>query len=473
MHLSILKNILSPLDITPGDLKHIDISGQDPILPSPFLIGEAGAAALSAVGYAAAELWKLRTGRLQQINIAVRDAAIAQRSANYLKVLDGKTEDLWSPFSGFYETKDQKFIQFHCNFPHHQQGVIDFLGCAADKSAVIEAVKYWDSQTLEDQLNQRGLCASILRSPQEWAAHPQAQAIKDLPLLEIIKIGESQPIKLPQGSKVLSGIKILDLTRVLAGPTCGKTLAELGGSVLRISSPNLPFILPLVMDTGFGKYAAHLDLDQEQDKIKLLDLVKTGDVFLQAYRPGGLAGKGFGPEDLAKIKPGIIYVELSAYSHQGPWAHRHGYDSLVQTATGIAYEQTQFFNQGSSQGYNQAKPQHLPAQSLDYLTGYLAAFAVLEALKRRAQEGGSYLIRLSLAQTGHWFSNLGRVSDELKIRQCQNPSADQIKDLLVQTKTPFGLLEHMAPVLKLSETPLEIGRGSVPLGSDPAAWPEA
>jgi crotonobetainyl-CoA:carnitine CoA-transferase CaiB-like acyl-CoA transferase len=226
--------------------------------------------------------------------------------------------------------------------------------------------------------------------------------------------------------------------------------------VLQITSPYLPSILPLVMDTGFGKYAASLDLTESADRQTLLGLVENADVFVQAYRPGGLAAKGFSAEALAK--PGIIYVELSAYSHQGPWAHRHGYDSLVQTATGIAHEQSE----------GQAKPQHLPAQSLDYLSGYLAAFATLEALRRRATEGGSYLVRLSLAQTGHWFNALGRVRTDFK--HCKNLSTEDIKEKLVETATPFGRLQHLAPVLKLSETPPLIGRGSVPLGSDPAVW---
>lgn len=458
MSYSILKSILSTAGIRQKSLAHIAITGKDPILQSPFLIGEAGAAALAAVGYAVAELWRLKTGRLQEVSIDVRDAAIAQRSNLYLKVLDGKTEDLWSPFSGFYETKDHRFVQFHCNFPHHQQGVLDFLGCAADKNAVIEAVKQWPADILEETLNEKGLCVSMLRSLKEWQAHPQAKAIANLPLLEIIKIGETSPMPLPQGKALLSGIRVLDLTRVLAGPMCSRTLAEFGATVLQITSPHLPSILPLVMDTGFGKYAAFLDLTASEDRQTLLGLVEDADVFVQAYRPGGLAAKGFSAEALAKVKPGIIYVELSAYSHQGPWSHRHGYDSLVQTATGIAHEQSA----------GQAKPQHLPAQSLDYLSGYLAAFATLEALRRRATEGGSYLVRLSLAQTGHWFNALGRVKTDFK--HCKNLSVEDIKEKLVETDTPFGRLQHLAPVLSLSETPPVIGRGSVPLGSDPAAW---
>lgn len=453
----ILRGILEQAGIKPSSLNHIRITGQDPILPNPFLIGEAGAAALAAIGYAAAELWRCKTGKLQDVAISVKDAAIAQRSHQYLRVVDGITEDLWSPLSGFYTTSDQRIIQFHCNFPHHQQGVIDFLACTTNKEAVAAAVKRYPAEYLESELNQRGLCASMVRTKDEWLQHPQSSAIAQLPLFEIIKIGDSKPESLPDGNNPLSGIRVLDLTRVLAGPVCGKSLAEHGANVMRIASPNLPFILPLVMDTGFGKYAAHLDLDQESDKNTLFKLAATADVFLQAYRPGVLANRGFSAQELAQLRPGIIYVDLSAYSHQGVWSHRHGYDSLVQSATGIAAEQ--------SQGVN---IQHLPAQSLDYITGYLATFAVMEAIKRRSIDGGSYLIRLSLAQTAHWFDNLGRASAEFV--NCRSPSATEIQDLLVKTQTQFGILEHLAPVLKMSETPIQIGRGSVPLGFDPAQW---
>jgi hypothetical protein len=375
----------------------------------------------------------------------------------YLKKLEGETPELWSPFSGFYETQDHRWVQLHCNFAHHQQGVLDFFACPPDKEKLIQAVKLKQGAEIEDALSHLGLCAALLRTPAEWASHPQAQAIAGLPLLEIIKIGESEPEPLPQGQHILSGIRILDLSRVLAGPVCGKTLAQLGADVLRISHPDLPFILPLVMDTGFGKRNAYLDTKNLEQKQNLLNLIQTGDVFLQAYRPGAFSEQGFSKEKLAKIRPGIIYVDLSAYSHAGPWAHRHGYDSLVQTATGIAHEQTA----------GQAKPQHLPAQSLDYLTGYLAAFAIMEALRRRAIEGGSYWIRLSLAQTGHWLNHLGRASG---FESCKIPKAEEISDLLETVKTPFGTLEHLKPVLDLSETPLRDLTPSQPLGVDQAEW---
>ena len=455
--MNIFLNVLRAAGIESEKITNVTIEGRDPVLPSPFLIGEAGAAALAAVGYLAAELWFLKTKRQQQVSIDVANAALVQCSHQYSRVLDGENKELWSPFSGFYQTKDNRWIQFHCNFPHHQQGVIDLLGCEENKTAVAEAVKSWQAEPLETMLSEQGMCAAMVRSTEEWKNHSQAKAIADLPLLEIIKIGESRPEPLPEGQRPLSGIKALDLTRVVAGPICGRTLAEHGATVMRIASPNLPFILPLVIDTGHGKLSAHLDLNKKDEKEKLLQLIKNADVFSQAYRPGALANLGFSPQTLAQLRPGIIYVSLSAYSHQGPWANRHGYDSLVQSATGIVHEQTQ----GD-------KPQHLPAQSLDYITGFLMAFGTMAALKRRAIEGGSYLVRLSLAQTAEWFKKLGHVGN---FTDCKVPHRDQIPHLLARTKTGFGLVEHLMPVLKMSETEPHWDRPSVPLGTDPPRWP--
>ena len=450
-----LSRILNTVQVPLHGLGRINFTGCDPVLPSPFLIGEAGAAAINACGYAASELWCLKTGRMQQISIDLRCAAMAQRSHDYLQVLDGKKEDLWSPLSGFYQTKDNRWIQFHCNFPHHRLGIINFLRCADHRASVSDAVKKWDAFHLENELSQRGMCVAVVRTPEEWEAHSQSQAISQLPLMEILPIGVSSPEPMKGGCRPLSGIRVLDLTRVIAGPICGRTLAEQGADVMLISSPKLPFISSLVIDTGHGKYSAYLDLEKIEDRQQLIKLIQQSDIFSQAYRPGGLAAKGFSPEDLMRIRPGIIYISLSAYSHIGPWAMRRGFDSLVQSATGIVYEQTA----------GKDKPQHLPAQSLDYITGYLAAFGAMEALRRRALYGGSYLVRVSLAQTAHWFKSLGRTIP------CNNiPTQEMIRDLLIRSNTPFGQLEYLKPVLKMSETQPYWDKTTVPLGTHPPEW---
>lgn len=361
--MAVLRLLGSPID----HVDNVTIIGTDPILPSPFLIGEAGAAIIAVIGYLSSELWILKNHKAQKINVTVKDAAIAQRSHEYINVIDGDNQDLWSPISGFYQTQDNRWIQLHCNFPHHQQGVISLLGCEDNKSSVSDAVKNWQALALEEALANLGLCASIVRAPDEWQRHPQSQVIEALPLIEIIKIGSSKPEPLPMGNRPLSGINVLDLTRVIAGPVCGKTLAEHGATVMLISSPELPSILPLVMDTGFGKLSAYLDLNKNKDKDHLIQLIKKTDIFAQSYRPGGLVERGFSPEVLAAYRPGIIYISFSAYSHVGPWAGRHGYDSLVQSATGVVYEQSDL-----------NRPKHLPAQSLDYITGFLASAGAME-----------------------------------------------------------------------------------------------
>jgi crotonobetainyl-CoA:carnitine CoA-transferase CaiB-like acyl-CoA transferase len=259
-----------------------------------------------------------------------------------------------------------------------------------------EAVGTWKGIELEEALIAADTCAALVRTPQEWIDHPQQQAVAGLPLLEILRIGDSPAEPLPEAERPLSGVRVLDLARILAGPVATRTLAAHGAEVLQVSAGHLPNVDQLVIDTGFGKRSTRLDLRQRRDNDTLKALLKEADVFLQAYRPGALDTLGMAPAELAAIRPGVIYVTLSAWGHEGPWSHRRGYDSLVQSATGIAWECAR-----------DAIPGTLPAQVQDHACGYLAAFGTMVALARRATRGGSYLVRVSLAQTGHWFRGLG------------------------------------------------------------------
>ena len=455
--MSLIQKLFTEVAIPFDDLSHVHIQGEDPILPSPFFIGEAGAAALGAVGYAASELWRLKTGRRQDVAISAYHAALSQRSHAHVKKLDTDTPPLWNPISGLYPTQDQRWIQLHCNFPHHRDGVLSVLGCDAERDQVTDKIQTeWCAALLEETLSDQGLCAAMVRTHAEWQQHPHYQATCALPVLEIIRCDDTYPTPLPKGNRPLSNINVLDLSRVIAGPVAGKTLAEHGARVMRVALPQLPFIEPLVIDTGAGKRSAHIDLHTETSKQQLTTLIQASDVFLQAYRPGGLAQLGFGLEDIHRLNPHCIYVSLSTYSHQGPWAEKHGFDSLVQCVTGIVDTQTQ----GDM-------PQHLPAQSLDYLTGYFAALGVMEALRRRATEGGSYHVRVSLVQTAHWLQNLGTVTG---FEKCTIPSHEEIADCLLQQDTPFGRIERLRPLLQMSETQAHATLPPVPLGTHPAQW---
>lgn len=449
----ILSQLLATLQIEAPPSNTIKIEGADPVLPSPFLIGEAGASAMAGVGYLASKLWTLKTGEQQTIALSIRDAAMAQRSHQYIKCLDGENQDLWDPLSGFYQTKDGRWIQYHCNFTHHKEGILKILNCSEAKDAVIAATKTFNGIELEAKLQDSGLCAALVRSCDEWHAHSQYHALQGLPPIEIIKLGESNAKPLPDGPRPLSHLQILDLTRIIAGPVCTRTLAEHGAIVTLITSPHLPNILPLVMDTGHGKRSIYLDLNQEEDHKKLESMIAISDIFCQSYRPGSLNARGLSPQNLSKLNPHLIYVTIDAYSHQGPWSSYRGFDSLVQSVTGMAWEQG-----------NHSYPQHLPAQTLDYITGYFGAIGAMEALRRRALYGGSYLVRVSLAKTAKWFMDLGRCEN---YQHCTIPNATQIQDLLTQTQTAFGVLEHMIPILKMSHTSPYYSSPPVPLGSSP------
>lgn len=443
----------------PAALDRVTLTGDDPVLPMPFRVGAAALATIGAAGLAAAELWRLRTGRAQSVSVDIRAAAAAFRSERYLRVAARPPSALWDPLAGFYRAGDGRFIQLHTNFPHHRDGVLRVLGCDGTREAVAAAIGGGRASALEDVLAAAGMCAGMVRRRDEWQGHPQGAAVAGLPLLEIVKLGASPPEPGGRGERPLAGVRVLDLTRVIAGPVCGRTLAEHGAEVLLVTAPHLPSIETLVIDTGRGKLSASLDLSRPEDAGRLHALVREADVFCQAYRPGALAARGFGPEALARLRPGIVYVSISAYGHVGPWRDRRGFDSLVQSVSGIAHEG------GVSAGLD--GPKHLPAQAIDHATGYLAAFGAMVALARRAREGGSYLVRLSLAQTGRWLDGLDRV-DPVGVA---DPTLEDVLDLTEAADSPFGRLRYVKPAARLAETPAYWARPAVPLGTHAAAWP--
>ena len=439
--------------------------GTDPILPTPFRIGETSAAALAAVGLAVADLWELRTGRRQEAAVDTRQATASLRSGRYMQLDGAPVSTERNTVMGVYPAKNGRWSYLHCNFPNHRAAALRVLGVPEDRDAVRQAVAQWDALALEEAIIAAKGAGGMVRTMAEWAQHPQAAAIASLPLMEIVKIGDSPPEQLPDGDRPLSGVRVLDLTRVLAGPTCARTLAEHGADVLKITAAHLPNIGYQEYDTGHGKLSAHLDLRQPQDLETLCGLIREADVFSQGYRPGTLGNRGLSPEALAHLRPGIVYVSLSAFSHVGPWASRRGFDTVVQTVSGITSRQGELFP-GAEPG-----PQFYPVSAIDYLTGYLMAFGALVALARRVREGGSWLVRISLAQTGRWLVGRGEVPEaDLKDVPKEFTPAELERWSMV-SDTPVGRLRHLGPVVRLSETPPRWARPSVPLGYHEPVWP--
>jgi len=433
-----------------------EITGADPVLRTPYRVGTAGAAALAAVGIAAAELWALRTGRRQKVSVDLRAAAASLRSASYLRI-DGKPPaTAWDPFSLFYAVRGGRHVRFHCNYPHHRAAALKVLGVGEDRDATMRAAAGWDGLELEEAIHAAGGCAALVRSAEEWSAHPHSAAVAGQALLEIERIGDAPPVPLAKAERPLSGIRVLDLTRVLAGPTAARTLAEHGADVLKITAAHLPDSGDIDLDTGLGKLSAQLDLRQARDVQTLRALATGADVFSQSYRPGTLAARGFSAEELVKRRPGIVYVSLSAWGPTGPWKDRRGFDSIVQCASGMARAQ------GGA-----GEPKLLPCSAIDYVSGYLMAFGAMVALARRAREGGSWRVRVALARTGKWIEDRG-TADPASAAEL---TAEEIARLTTETESPAGRIAHLKPVVRLSETSPYWARPPVPLGFHRPAWP--
>src|SRR5499427_2335873 len=260
------KNVLAGLlraaghpDATAGA---IELPGTAPVLPSSFAVDAAAQATIAAAALAANELWRLRTGRRQGDSVDMRSAAIEFRSEHYLRV-DGKPPaEYHDPIAGLYRCGDGRWVRLHTNLPHHRDGLLALLGCSHDRAAVQRALDQWRGKALETAAADAGLVVTACRSFAEWDAHPQGRAIARLPLFTIDQIGDAPVEPMDAADRPLAGVKVLDLTRIIAGPVCGRTLAAHGADVLLITASHLPSMQPLVIDTGRGKLSTSIDLRQ-------------------------------------------------------------------------------------------------------------------------------------------------------------------------------------------------------------------
>jgi crotonobetainyl-CoA:carnitine CoA-transferase CaiB-like acyl-CoA transferase len=451
-------------------LDAVTLTGAEPALPSSFAVGTAAQVAIAASALASAEIGRLRSGVRQRVEVDMRHAAIEFRSERYLRVDGRPAPDPWDRIAGIYRCGDGGWVRIHTNFPHHRDGVLALLRCAHDRDAVQRALAGWGALDFEAAAAERGLVAAALRSVGEWDAHPQGRADAALPTLTIERIdaddGRSAPARacsaIGPGEPVLSGLRVLDLTRVIAGPVAGRALAAQGAEVLMITAAHLPAIETTVIDTGRGKRSARLDLRDAAGRAALESLVRDADLFVQAYRPGGIDALGFTPQRLAALRPGIVVGSISAYGHTGPWAGRRGFDSLVQTATGLNAAEA------AAAGLPD-EPRALPAQALDHASGYLLACGLQLALCRRSTEGGSWHVRVALSRTAQWLRRLGRVPGGLS---APDPRIADAADLLETSDSGFGQLTAVRHSARLAMSPPCWRWPAVALGTHPATWTE-
>jgi len=436
-----------------------EITGADPVVRTRYRVGTAGAAALAALGLAVARFGELRGLPRQRVAVGLRAAAASLRSARYLRIDGRPPTPQWDPLSGFYPVRDG-WISIHCNFPNHREAALKVLQTAPDRQEAERSSASWAGEALEDAIHAAAGCAGFVRNAADWARHAQARAVAARPLIEIVRIADAPPEKVSQGARPLEGIRVLDLTRVLAGPTCARSLAEHGADVLKISAAHLPDSGPMDIDTGIGKLSARLDLRTGEDRSKLERLVVKSDVFSQSYRPETLAARGFSPEVLAALRPGIVCVSLSAWDATGPWRARRGFDSIVQSVSGMA-----------ALSAKDGRPQYLPVSAIDYVSGYLMAFGATVALERRAREGGSWLVRVALARVGKWIADRGLLPQEVSEAVAPELPEPELQALMGEMETPAGTIRYLRPVVQLSHTPPYWSRPPVRLGTHAAAWP--
>ena len=455
----ILRGIWCAAGLDDSHLQYADLAGADPVLPSSFAVGAAAQTSIAAAALAAAALGHARNRVQQRVAVDMRHAAL--ECTGHFSV-DGRTPALWEKLSGLYRCADG-WVRIHANFAHHRDGALRVLGLppgdATPRSAAEAALTTWTAFAFEQACADAGLVVAAVRRFDQWDAHPQARAVAALPLFTLENIGDAVPRDLPPlaaDAQPLQGVRVLDLTRILAGPVCGRTLAAYGADVMLVNAPHLPNI-DHIADTSRGKLSVHVDLRSAAGRDSLRTLLRDAQVFVQGYRPGGLAAHGCDAEAAARIRPGIVYVSLSAYSHTGPWSARRGFDSLVQTATG--------FNHAEAQVAGAAQPKPLPVQILDYASGFLMAFAASAALLRQREEGGSWHARVSLAQTAHWLRSLGRVEKGFAV------SAPPREPYLENSQSGWGELVALTHAAQFSHTPAGWKRPSVRPGTHAPVWP--
>ncbi|HET8747925.1 MAG TPA: CoA transferase [Ramlibacter sp.] len=439
-------------------LAFAELPGTDPVYPSSFRVATAAQSTIAAAALAACELAHLRGTPRQRVTVPAEHAAA--ECLGWFSI-DGREPQLWDAFSGLYRARDG-WVRVHANFRHHREGALRLLGLdpeTADRQAAEQAMAQWDALAFEQAAAEAGLVATALRSFAQWDASEQGRAIAAQPLFTITRIGDAAPRALPPlglAQRPLEGVRVLDLTRILAGPVGGRALAAYGADVMLVNAPHLPNIAAIA-DTSRGKRSVLLDLRAAQDREAMDRLLDDAHVFVQGYRPGALATLDYGPQQLASKRPGIVCVSLSAYGTQGPWQGRRGFDSLVQTAMG--------FNLAEAEAFGDAqKPRPLPMQILDEATGYLIAFGAAAALHRQLREGGSWHVQVSLAQTGHWLRQLGRLPDGFAVKP---PS---LQPYLETESSGFGELCALRHSAQLSRTPAAWARPSEPPGKSPARW---
>ncbi|WP_052633689.1 CoA transferase [Pseudoxanthomonas suwonensis] len=476
----------------PGDAGgKVEFTGVDPLLRSHFRIGACMAIPAMAAGVGAAAIWRERTGQGQDLTVDLRQAVwntnpligmvhTKLQAAGLIPASDPIPASLtsWKPkvnglmvqapvglgnplsFQAF-ETRDGRFINLTGIYPHLMDRILNVLKTPPDQAAIRAAVKKWDGQELEDTLAANNGVAALHRTRAEWLAHPQGEYLAGLPLIEIVKVGDAPPRPFsPDPERPLSGKRVISCTHVIAGTTAARTLAEYGANVLHIARDQSFEHEAMVIDVNVGMRSAWVNLRDPEQSRHFATLLPDADVFIEGFRGRSMERLGFGVEEVARQRPGIVYLSVRGYGWDGPWGDRAAFDMEGVSTTGFTL----------TEGGGTGVPRFPPTLVMnDYITGYIGAAGILAALRRQAQEGGSWHVRVNLARAAMWFQDLGHFPgidfDASRPEHRMTPPDTMTR------QTPYGRVERLVPQVRLSKTP---GRWRDPLvtvrGSDLPTW---
>ncbi|KQW81857.1 CoA transferase [Brevundimonas sp. Root1279] len=467
----------------------VTFTGADPIIRSHFRVGSCMAIAAMGAGLGAAAIWRERTGEAQDLTVDLRESVynvnpligaillMAQRDGT-VPAADAIPRDFVIPtVNGLmlqaplglgnpltfvpFETRDGRFLNVTGAYPHLNERALTTMKSLPGRDNIVRALKQVDAFEFEEELNAAGGVGVVHRTREEWLAHPEGQVLARTPLIEIIKIADGEPVPWsPNPAQPLSGLRVLSNTHVIAGTCASRTLAEYGAQVLHVARDQAFEHEAMVVDVNVGMRSTFVDLRNPDQNKRLKGLVPQADVFVENFRVGALDRLGFGAEELAAGHRGLVYLSGNPNSASGPWATRGGFDMEGLSVSGFTLEE----------GGGGGVPRFPPTLVMnDYIAGYLGACGVIAALRRRAREGGSYHVRVSLTRAAMWYASLGRFPDTAF--DLSGPDNRLISPEILVAQTPYGEVRRLGPQVKLERTP---GRWRTPLvavrGGDAVAW---
>ncbi len=448
-------------------------------LPSRLAVDEVAVACVGAALVAAGALHETRGGAPAITSLDADVVRAAVRSERYFAVEGQESPGGFAPLSRFWAAADG-WVRTHANFPWHREALLRAAGVKeADvedlAEMVADAISCFGAAEFEERAFARGGVAAAVRTAAEWAGHPQGMAVASEPLAAAERFDGAgprrrEPLVSARGVPApAAGVRVLDLTRVIAGPVGSRYLGALGAEVLRLDPPERPDLPPgAPFDTLLGKRSAFLDFASPAGRERLEALLGGADVVLLGYRPGALERFGLAPDELAARHPGLVIVGLAAWGHTGPWSERRGFDSIVQAAAGIA----------AIEADGEGVPGALPCQLLDHGTGYLVAAAALDALREQEVRGGTHVRRLSLARTAHWLleesvgdAGTGPPNDAAaRGGSVSDPSPAAAEPPLASLDSPLGRAAAVPPPGAIDGEPLAWPGALTAYGADAPEW---